>query len=91
MIPAAAAQTQNPQTVEGDNVIVNAVAALRGKLAVKGVMISMDVEHRAPGHGYQKTEVTGFQIPAGENQIVLPQPSRLIVIPQSGTFLIGYC
>ena len=80
-----------PVLVEGDNVIVNAVTALRGERAVKGVMISMDVQHRAPGHGYQKTEVTGLQIPAGENQIVLPQPPRLVVIPQSRTFLIGYC
>ena len=86
----AASQAQDPQAVVGHYGIVNAVAALRGIAVVAAVVVSVDIQHRTPGHGHQEAEVFGVEIAAGQDQIKFTQPPRHIVIPQEGRFFIGY-
>jgi hypothetical protein len=72
-----------------DQVPVNAVAALRRLMRIGGIVVAMDIEQGALGHGHQKGEVRCFQIAAGNNQIVIFKLSRGVIVPQGSAFFIG--
>ena len=88
MILPAAPQAHDPQAVVFHDLAVNVVAALGRDPLIDSVVVSRYIQHRAPGHGYQKAQIAGIQISAGNNQLVVRQPPGDIVIPQSGTGFI---
>ena len=81
MILPAAPQAHDPQAVVFHNLAVDVVAALGRVLLIDHIVVSRHIQHRAPGHGYQKAQIAGLQISAGDNQLVVRQPSGNIVIP----------
>ena len=54
MILPAAPKAQNPDTVEGNDLTVDAVAALGRGMLIGCVVIAVDIQNRAFGHGHQK-------------------------------------
>ena len=89
VIFSAAPQAQNAHAVVFHYMAVDAVAALRGIGLVAGVVVSMDIEHRTPGHGNEKTQIAGLQISAGNDQLVIRKPAGDIIVPEGGALLIG--
>ena len=65
VVLAAPPQTQNAHPVIGHDVVVDAVAALRGNLIVAGIVVPVDVQQRTPGHGDEKAQIPGAQVAAG--------------------------
>ena len=89
VIPAAAPQSQNADAVVDHDVVIDAVAALRGVPVIACVVIAVDIQHRALCHGDKKAQIAGLQISAGQNQVVAAEPARGVVIPEGRAFLIG--
>ena len=81
MIPAAATETADAKTVVFHDMAIDTVAALRGIALIAAIMISMDVKHRASGHGYKKAQIIRLQIAAGDDQLDPIQPFGQKVIP----------
>ena len=74
MVLAAPPQTQNAHPVIGHDVVVDAVAALRGNLIVVGIVVPVDVQQRTPGHGDKKAQIPCAQVAAGEDEVDALQP-----------------
>ena len=89
MVFEAAPQTHDPHTVVFHHAAVDAVAALGWVAAVAGVVVPVDIEHGAPGHGHQKAQIAGLQVPAGYDQLIVSQTARHIVVPKGGAFFVG--
>lgn len=89
VVKKTAAQTEDAQAFDGEQLVLNAIAALRRILFIAPVMISVDVQQRSAAHGNQKAEITGVQIAAGENQVDPIQTAGLVVIPEGRTFFVG--
>ena len=85
----AAAQAQNAQASVDDQLIVDAVAALRRAAGISLVVVPVDVEEGGMGHGDQKGKVVRLQIPGGQDEIVPVQPPGPVVVPQGRALLVG--
>ena len=62
VVSETAAETQDPQSVDDCKFVVDAVTALRRLPVVGGVVIAVDVQHGAVGHGDKKGQILSFQI-----------------------------
>ena len=77
----ASPQPQNPQPLPHHQLVLDALAPLRGAAVVGLVVVAVDVQQGHPPHSHQKGEVLGVEVPAGEDQVNAVQPPRLVVIP----------
>jgi hypothetical protein len=53
------------------------------------VVVPVDIEQGDVGHGYQKGQIFGAEVTAGEDEVHAVQPPGGIVIPKGGAFRVG--
>ena len=73
-----------------DQLVIDAIAAFGRESVIAGIVISVNIQHRTPGHGHQKAQVFGLQITAGDDEIIVLQSAGLIVAPQRLLLFIGH-
>ena len=87
-IGLTATQAQDPQALIDHQLILDAVAALRGLIIIGAIMVAVDIHEWTPCHGHDKAQVIALEIATGENQVIDLQPAGNIVVPQGGAFFI---
>ena len=85
-----AAEAEYAQTVHSDELPVHAVAALRRRGGIGGVVVAGHVQERAVRHGDKEAEIACLQVARGQYHIYPGKPAGRVVIPKIRAFFVGH-
>ena len=89
-VAVGAAQAQDADALVDIDAVLGADAALGRGVVIGVVVVAVDVDHRAAGHGHEKLQVLPPQVAAGQDQAEARQLLRRAVVVKLPRLHIRY-